>query len=70
MYGLDARKAKRSIESGLLLCTTSRHRCVEGYLFDCDKNIKIASSDNWLREMWTWIGRKLKLFDVESGFYS
>ena len=60
MCDLDTRKAKRSVKSGLLLCTTSRRRSAEGYLFDCDINLNLVSSDNWLRELWAWIGRELK----------
>ena len=47
---------KPSIEEALDLFTVSRRRSLEGYLFDCEKNIQILQDDRWLQRLWTWIG--------------
>lgn len=49
---------KLRIEEALAIFTIARRRCVEGYLFDCEKNIKILQDDRWLQRLWTWIGRR------------
>lgn len=49
---------KFGIEEALALFTTARNRCVEGYLFDCGKNIEILRDDRWLQRVWTWIDRR------------
>ena len=43
------------MEQTLALFTIARRRCVEGYLFDCQKNIEILRDDRWLQRLWTWI---------------
>ena len=47
-----------SMAEALTFSTVSRGRCVEGYLFDCKKNIEIVRDDPGLQKMWTWISRK------------
>lgn len=46
------------IEEALDFFTVARHRCVEGYLFDCGKNIEILRDDRWLQRLWGWIDRR------------
>ncbi|KAL8960195.1 MAG: hypothetical protein Q9183_005509, partial [Haloplaca sp. 2 TL-2023] len=55
----------RSYES-LLLRDTTRDRCLQGYLFDCQKNMEIVAHDWWLQDMWAWIGRAKRLAMDES----
>ncbi|CAD6588066.1 MAG: hypothetical protein ASARMPREDX12_003146 [Alectoria sarmentosa] len=49
--------AKFRIEEVLALFAIARRRCVEGYLFDCEKNIEILQDDRWLQRLWIWIRR-------------
>ncbi|KAL9603269.1 MAG: hypothetical protein Q9219_001290 [cf. Caloplaca sp. 3 TL-2023] len=44
----------------------SRHRCTQGYLFDCRKNVDIVADDPWLQDMWEWIRRAKRLAVDES----
>ena len=46
------------MEKALALVTIARRRAVEGYLFNCEKNIEVLRNDRWLRRLWIWIGRK------------
>ncbi|CAF9939321.1 hypothetical protein IMSHALPRED_001296 [Imshaugia aleurites] len=46
------------IEEALALFTVPRRRAVEGYLFDCEKNIRVLRDDRWLQRLWTWIESK------------
>ncbi|MCJ1372649.1 hypothetical protein MMC20_003874 [Loxospora ochrophaea] len=39
----------------------ARRRCADGYLFDCDKNMKIVADGLHLQSMWNWIGRARSL---------
>lgn len=48
---------KLRIEEALALFTIARRRGVEGYLFDCKKNIEILRDDRWLQRLWVWIDR-------------
>ncbi|KAL8657363.1 MAG: hypothetical protein Q9226_001989 [Calogaya cf. arnoldii] len=48
-----------SIGTALATLTVDRRRCIEGYLFNCEKNMEIAGGDHWLKEMWEWIGKIL-----------
>ncbi|KAL8948359.1 MAG: hypothetical protein Q9222_005455, partial [Ikaeria aurantiellina] len=50
-----------SIEAALASLTTIRRRCMEGYLFDCQKNMEIVAEDMWLQEMWDWIAKTKRL---------
>ena len=47
-----------TIKDALILADTSRRRCLEGYLFDSEKNASIVQDDNELRWMWNWIRSK------------
>lgn len=47
-----------SVEAALATLQVSRRRCVQGYLFDCQRNIEVVADDPWLQDMWEWIGRK------------
>lgn len=49
------RETKLGIEEALALCTVARRRAIEGYLFDCKKNIEILRDDRWLQRLWIWI---------------
>ena len=49
------RETKHGIEEALALCTVARRRAIEGYLFDCKKNIEILRDDRWLQRLWIWI---------------
>lgn len=49
-----------NIEAALATLDLSRRRCVQGYLFDCRKNMEIVTNDPWLEDMWSWIGSKPK----------
>ncbi|KAI4195749.1 MAG: hypothetical protein LQ350_007030 [Teloschistes chrysophthalmus] len=60
---VQAKQTKQSsgvgpLESGL---TEIRRRCIQGYLFDCQKNRSIVADDPWLQTMWNWIGGKSAL---------
>ena len=44
-----------SIQDALLLADKTRRRCIEGYLFDSDKNCSIVKDDNDLLWMWEWM---------------
>ncbi|MCJ1404950.1 hypothetical protein MMC11_008176 [Xylographa trunciseda] len=44
-----------SISDALVLGEVARRRCIEGYLFDCEKNVMIVRDDLQLQEMWSWI---------------
>ena len=46
------------IEEALAVFTVARRRGVEGYLFDCEKNIEILRDDRWLQRLWVWIDRR------------
>ncbi|KAL9638902.1 MAG: hypothetical protein Q9204_001318 [Flavoplaca sp. TL-2023a] len=54
------------LTAALALLTLDRRRCIEGYLFDCIKNMIIVGDDRWLKELWEWIGRARRLADDES----
>ena len=43
------------IEEALASLTIARRRVVDGYLFDCGKNIEILRDDRWLQRLWVWI---------------
>ena len=43
------------IEGALAVFTIARRRGVEGYLFDCEKNIEVLHDDRWLQRLWVWI---------------
>ncbi|KAL9577234.1 MAG: hypothetical protein Q9203_007539, partial [Teloschistes exilis] len=60
---IEARRFKQdsSIESLVSDLTESRRRCIQGYLFDCQKNRSILSDDPWLQNMWDWIGEAKRL---------
>ncbi|KAL8796774.1 MAG: hypothetical protein Q9195_000857 [Heterodermia aff. obscurata] len=49
---------KVAINVALTQLNVARHRCLEGYMFDCEKNAEIVAHDPWLQEMWAWIGRE------------
>ena len=51
---------KVTMNEALEQSTISRHRCLDGYLFNCKKNAEIVAEDPWLSEMWTWIGRAFR----------
>lgn len=46
------------IETALAALGVSRRRCIQGYLFDCRKNMDVVADDPWLQDMWGWIGSK------------
>ncbi|KAL8928137.1 MAG: hypothetical protein Q9172_001047 [Xanthocarpia lactea] len=50
-----------SIAAALATLTLDRRRCVEGYLFDCRKNMEVVVDDPWLSDMWEWIERAKRL---------
>ncbi|MCJ1244173.1 hypothetical protein MMC30_001371 [Trapelia coarctata] len=58
-YGMDPQKMeiskKLSMSDALLLSDVARHRCLEGYLFDFNKNMDILKDDSDLQGMWGWI---------------
>lgn len=56
-----------TISAALATLTMDRRRCLEGYLFDCEKNMKIAGDDSWQKEMWEWVGSRLQNHLVEAG---
>lgn len=47
--------------------TVQRIRCLEGYLFDCQKNKSIVSDDPGLEGLWDWIQRII--FNLLNLFY-
>ncbi|KAI4285188.1 MAG: hypothetical protein L6R38_000866 [Xanthoria sp. 2 TBL-2021] len=55
-----------SVAAALATLTVDRRRCIEGYLFDCGKNMEIAGDDSWLKEMWDWVGRAKRLANAET----
>ncbi|KAL9070572.1 MAG: hypothetical protein Q9157_005759 [Trypethelium eluteriae] len=50
-------RALLDLDEALLWLTVQRRRCLEGYLFDCAKNMRITADDSALVEMWGSIGR-------------
>lgn len=52
---------KLSIAESVNSSTVARRRCIEGYLFDCKKNIGIVRDNPWLLKLWAWIDRMLVL---------
>ena len=51
------RDTEVGIEEALASFTIARRRGVEGYLFDCARNIEILRDDRWLQRLWVWIDR-------------
>jgi hypothetical protein len=53
-------RVKPKLKAGdvLTYLSVSQARCREGYLFDCEKNIRIVSDDADLQEFWNWVRRK------------
>lgn len=51
-------KPKLKAADVLTYLSVSQARCREGYLFDCEKNIRIVSDDADLQEFWNWVRRK------------
>ncbi|KAL9612213.1 MAG: hypothetical protein Q9167_003201 [Letrouitia subvulpina] len=62
---LSDHDAKIDIRDALASFTLRRRRCVEGYLFDCAKNMKIVADDLALCAMWDWIGLGAKQIATE-----
>lgn len=56
---------KLDIEEALALFTVARRRGLEGYLFDCKKNINILRDDRWLQRLWVWIDRRCAMYRRE-----
>ncbi|KAL8840127.1 MAG: hypothetical protein Q9170_001475 [Blastenia crenularia] len=54
------------IEAALSTLDMARLRCMQGYLFDCQKNMDIVAEDSWLQNMWEWISRAKRLATDES----
>ena len=52
---------KLSIEESIDYSTTARRRCIQGYLFDCKKNMEIIRDDQSLVKLWAWIDRTSSL---------
>ena len=46
-----------SLRDALRCMDLQRQRCVSGYLFDCEKNMKIVQDDPWLVELWETVRR-------------
>ncbi|KAL8726362.1 MAG: hypothetical protein Q9166_006769 [cf. Caloplaca sp. 2 TL-2023] len=55
-----------NIEAALATFTVDRGRCMQGYLFDCEKNADIVADDPWLKEMWEWLGRAKRIATDET----
>lgn len=53
-----------TIPEALAQLTTTRRRCLAGYLFNCKKNVEVVAHDPWLQELWTWIGRKRRFANI------
>ncbi|KAL8937819.1 MAG: hypothetical protein Q9216_004231 [Gyalolechia sp. 2 TL-2023] len=51
---------RQTIEAALATIDLPRRRCMQGYLFDCQKNMGIVTDDPWLEDFWEWIGRPEK----------
>ena len=56
LHSLGPTESRLTMEDALVSGTIARRRCAEGYLFDCDKNVRIVEDDTWVQDMWTWIG--------------
>lgn len=58
-YGTDPQKGqiatRLSVSDALLLSDAARRRCLEGYLFDFDKNIGVLKDNSDLQGMWGWM---------------
>ena len=61
LYDLGPAGTRLSMDDALAFSTIPRRRCADGYLFDCDKNVRIVGHDRWLKDMWTWIGREYRI---------
>ena len=55
------RLARLPIRDALVLGDVARRRCIEGYLFDCEKNVMITKDELQLQDMWSWIKGELYL---------
>lgn len=53
------------IEGTLAVFTVARRRGLEGYLFDCEKNIEVLRDDRWLQRLWVWIDRRWAIRSTE-----
>lgn len=51
--------APSNFDNVLLVIDVGRRRCLEGYLFDCDKNCNILKDAPDLQELWTWVSCRL-----------
>ncbi|KAL8670414.1 MAG: hypothetical protein Q9168_005043 [Polycauliona sp. 1 TL-2023] len=55
-----------SISAALSTLTVDYRRCIQGYQFQCQKNMEIAGGDHWLKEMWEWIQKAKRLAHNET----
>ena len=46
-----------SAQDMMTIADVQRRRCLEGYLFDCEKNQEIVRNDPWLVDLWKIINR-------------
>lgn len=60
LYECHSSKLMHNFEEALAFFTFARRRCVEGYAFDCKKNVDIVADNSWLQDFWNWIARGSK----------
>lgn len=60
LYDYQSGDGKLGMQDALNLLSIPRIRALEGYLFDCQRNVEIVAGDPWLQDLWTWIGRRLE----------
>ena len=53
----NSRPGKPTLRESLSQMNYPRYRCLQGYLFNCTKNINIIKGDTALEAMWSWVAR-------------
>ena len=57
---------ERTLDDILTSVGTAKRRCMEGYLFDCERNKEIVKNDPWLVEFWNTIQRLERLAEDDA----
>ena len=60
MYTIRDGIQKVAAIEALTLSATAQRRCIEGYQFDCRKNIRVMEDNMWLQNMWHWVQSKVQ----------
>ena len=55
MYSMPDDSQKVAASTAFVISATAQRRCVEGYHFDCRRNIQVLKGNMWLQDMWRWV---------------